>query len=78
MKFSICDLFLVTVIVVLVLGWWLDHRTQNRDAMRQDESWQLIVERQIYKQSVLRARLNEYESPTLPNSQAPAANPLKK
>jgi hypothetical protein len=24
MKFSIRDLFLVTVIVALVLGWWLD------------------------------------------------------
>jgi hypothetical protein len=26
MKFSIRDLFLVTVIVALVLGWWVDHR----------------------------------------------------
>jgi len=26
MKFSIRDLFLVTVIVALVMGWWLDHR----------------------------------------------------
>jgi hypothetical protein len=25
MKFSIRDLFLVTVIVALVLGWWVDH-----------------------------------------------------
>ncbi|MGI8981923.1 MAG: hypothetical protein ACR2FY_22045 [Pirellulaceae bacterium] len=26
MKFSIRDLLLVTVIVALALGWWLDHR----------------------------------------------------
>ena len=25
MKFSIRDLFLLTVIVALVLGWWADH-----------------------------------------------------
>jgi hypothetical protein len=28
MKFSIRDLFLVTVIVAVVLGWWVDHRSQ--------------------------------------------------
>lgn len=26
MKFSIRDLLLLTVIVALTLGWWLDHR----------------------------------------------------
>ena len=26
MKFSIRDLLLVTVIVALVVGWWVDHR----------------------------------------------------
>jgi hypothetical protein len=26
MKFSARDLLLVTVIVALALGWWLDHR----------------------------------------------------
>jgi len=28
MKFTIRDLLLVTVIVALVLGWWIDHRRQ--------------------------------------------------
>ena len=26
MRFTIRDLFLVTVIVAVVLGWWVDHR----------------------------------------------------
>ena len=28
MKFTIRDLFLVTVIVALAVAWWLDHRRQ--------------------------------------------------
>ena len=30
MKFSIRDLLLVTVIVALAVGWWVDHRAQER------------------------------------------------
>ena len=30
MKFTIRDLFLVTVIVALVLGWWVDHVRQSQ------------------------------------------------
>jgi hypothetical protein len=29
MKFTLRDLFLVTVIVALVVGWWVDHRRQE-------------------------------------------------
>lgn len=32
MKFSIRDLFLVTAIVALTVGWWTDHRAQEREA----------------------------------------------
>ena len=37
-KFSIRDLFLVTAIVALVLGWWVDHRYQ-RIQLRESEAW---------------------------------------
>ena len=30
MKFSIRDLLLVTVIVALAVGWWVDHRRLTR------------------------------------------------
>jgi hypothetical protein len=32
MKFSIRDLFLVTMIVAILLAWWLDHRYLADDA----------------------------------------------
>ena len=31
MKFSIRDLLLVTVIVALAVGWWIDHRRQAKE-----------------------------------------------
>jgi hypothetical protein len=39
MKFSIRDLLLVTVIVALSLGWWIDHRRQSTTeaAMRESQ-----------------------------------------
>jgi hypothetical protein len=34
MKFSLRDLFLVTMIVALVLAWGLDHRRQAKEIKR--------------------------------------------
>ena len=41
MKFTIRDLFLVTVIVALVLGWWIDHRRAGAEkaAVEEDASY---------------------------------------
>ena len=37
MKFSIRDLLLVTVIVALLLGWWIDRRAAaRRDAVKSE------------------------------------------
>jgi hypothetical protein len=38
MKFTIRDLFLVTVIVASVLGWWIDHRRMSL-AMADAKVW---------------------------------------
>jgi hypothetical protein len=34
MKFTIRDLFLVTLIVALTVAWWLDHRRQTDEVFR--------------------------------------------
>ena len=39
MKFSIRDLLLVTVIVALAAGWWVDHRKRLADAIHLQEGW---------------------------------------
>jgi hypothetical protein len=39
MKFSVRDLFLVTVIVVPALGWWVGHNKRVADAIHLQEGW---------------------------------------
>jgi glycine/D-amino acid oxidase-like deaminating enzyme len=43
MKFSIRDLFLLTVIVALVLGWWVDHKRLKREVTALEVSMVSLV-----------------------------------
>ena len=47
MKFSICDLFLVKVIVAVCVAWWLDQRRQAEVNSRLEHSkskWQAVTD----------------------------------
>jgi hypothetical protein len=47
MKYSIRDLFLVTVIVALGLGWWVDHR--NTNSRLADILWELDYQKLVHR-----------------------------
>jgi chromosome condensin MukBEF MukE localization factor len=67
MKLSIRDLFLVTLVVALAFGWWVDRerlRSQLRSAERLRQLGQIVPGHQASRIS-------------LPKSQAPAPNPPK-
>jgi hypothetical protein len=47
MKFTIRDLFLVTVIAALVVGWWVDHvaiRAQLKTVQDESRKWKTDAE----------------------------------
>ena len=70
MKFSIRDLFLVTVIVALALGWWLDRSRVNARLTKELEWRAKLV-------PVDAAPGKNYwveDNSDLPQSQAPAPN----
>jgi len=71
MKFTIRDLFLVTMIVALALGWWVD---RSRLARLYN---QLLLEhvREYHRQNPWLVDPFKYPPPT---SQAPAPKPPKK
>ena len=86
MKFSIRDLLLVTVMVALALGWWVDRSWQARKSERLRQSLSVEERRSRTLLSLLRSKGlivdfadNDYREfaiyeITLPNSQAPAPN----
>jgi len=61
MKFTIRDLFLVTMIVALAVAWWLDHRRQTTEIKKLKE--QLLIMNFAWADP--------------PTSSAPATKPLK-
>ena len=75
MKFSIRDLLLVTVIVALALGWWLDHRawveaysTKTHD----NEIWEARAEELQVRVDVL---AEQWRAVAVPSASASAPNP---
>ncbi len=76
MKFTIRDIMLLTVIVALALGWWLDHRewveaysTKSHDS----EIWEARAGELQNRAEILSERLSGAPVP----ASAPAANPSK-
>jgi hypothetical protein len=62
-QFSIRELLLVTTIVGLTMGWWLDHRNQaNRIAALEQSSTTKMVNRLLRESTVLRDSIVELQS----------------
>ena len=74
MKFSIRDLLLVTVIVALAVGWWVERRRAEAFREKARDNDVLVI-----SNSKLSYLVFEYqkERERLLNSSAPAPNPSK-
>ena len=71
MKFSIRDLFLVTMIVAILVAWWLDRGfLKNKVSIQDDQIFRLRRQESNYQNGKTWLK-------TLPNSSAPAPIPPK-
>jgi hypothetical protein len=78
MKFSVRDLFLVTVIVALAVGWWLDHRKNAALDERLNEMASIIENLMLVIDPPPRQKFRANGGDNwLPTSSAPAPNPPK-
>ena len=81
MKFSIRDLLLVTVIVAVVVGWWVDRSVLNRDGRTWKERAEIVADHLSslgYEVRWLDVGVGiAHSNERLPTSSAPAANPPK-
>ncbi len=81
MRFSIRDLFWITIVVALAVAWWVE---RSRLADKEIEFMRLNIKlmREQSGERLLRERLEAVEQRLIkeldsPTSQAPAPNPLK-
>jgi hypothetical protein len=85
MKFSIRDLFLVTVIAALVLGWWVDRQVREARVKQLEKA---LSEVTLYGApidwpgsvativtDVMPPKVERIPMVTLPDSTAPVSNP---
>ena len=89
MKFSIRDLFLVTMIVALAVGWWVDRRglhqkieSQNQTIESQNQQLLVVKAKEAMTDAVAEAKAAveaamKESLDTLPNSSPPTPNPLR-
>ena len=89
MRFTIRDLFLVTMIVALAVGWWVDRRglhqkieSQNQTIESQNVQLQVVKAKEAVTEAVAEAKAAveaamKESRDTPPNSSAPAPNPLR-
>ena len=87
MKFSIRDLLLVTVIVALALGWFLDHQKHAKltekltKLAEENKQLQIQADLDAIDRAVQSREFEQYKRKTLAESlqsQAPTPNPPKK
>jgi hypothetical protein len=80
MKFSIRDIMLVTVIVALAVGWWVDRRQLAQTIKKQNEQLEVMRAQEAVTRAVAEAQAAVEAAAkealdAVPNASPPAPNP---